>query len=157
MKSDYIVFGKPSIEKDEINEVVDSLRSNWLGTGPKVKKFETQFSNYKNIPNAVALNSCTAGLHLACLTLNLKEGDEVITTAMTFCATVNIIIHSGATPILVDIDPRTWNIDPNKIEEKITPKTRAIIPVHFAGRACDMDVIMGIAKKYNAKKVSVSI
>lgn len=149
MKSDYIVFGKPSIEKDEINEVVDSLRLNWLGTGPKVKKFETQFSNYKNISNAVALNSCTAGLHLSCLALNLKEGDEVITTAMTFCATVNSIIHSGATPVLIDIDSKTWNIDTNKIEEKITSKTKAIIPVHFAGRACDMDSIMRIAKKYN--------
>lgn len=149
MKDDYLVFGKPSIQKEEIDEVVDSLKSNWLGTGPKVNRFELQFADYKNTSNAVALNSCTAGLHLACVTLNLNEGDEVITSAMTFCATVNTIIHSGATPVLADIDPLTWNIDPQSIEEKITSKTRAIIPVHFAGRACDMDNIMSIAKKYN--------
>lgn len=149
MKSDYLIFGKPSIQEEEIAEVVDSLKSNWLGTGPKVKQFETQFAKYKNISNAVALNSCTAGLHLSCVALNLKPGDEVITTAMTFCATVNTIIHSGATPVLADIDPLTWNIDPQSIEDKITSKTRAIIPVHFAGRACDMDSIMSIAMKFN--------
>ena len=149
MKDNYLVFGKPSIQKEEIDEVVDSLKSNWLGTGPKVKRFESQFAEYKKISNAVALNSCTAGLHLACVALNLNKGDEVITTAMTFCATVNTIIHSGATPVLADIDPLTWNIDPRRIEEKITSKTRAIIPVHFAGRACDMDSIMNIAKRHN--------
>ena len=149
MKDDYLVFGKPLIQKEEIDEVVDSLKSNWLGTGPKVNRFELQFADYKNTSNAVALNSCTAGLHLACVALNLNEGDEVITSAMTFCATVNTIIHSGATPVLADIDPLTWNIDPKSIEEKVTSKTRAIIPVHFAGRACDMDNIMRIAKKHN--------
>ncbi len=147
--NEYIVFGKPSIQEEEINEVVDSLKSNWLGTGPKVKTFESNFAKYKKISNSIALNSCTAGLHLSCLALNLKKGDEVITSAMTFCSTVNTIIHSGATPILADIDPVTWNIDPTNIEEKITSRTKAIIPVHFAGRACDMDNIMQIAKKYN--------
>mgnify|MGYP001489045370 CR=1 FL=1 len=147
--TDYIIFGKPSIKKEEIDEVVDSLKSNWLGTGPKVKKFESDFSIYKKTSNSVALNSCTAGLHLSCIALNFKKGDEVITSAMTFCATVNSIIHSGATPVIADIDPLTWNIDPISIEEKITSRTKAIIPVHFAGRACDMDRIMQIAKKYN--------
>ena len=146
---DFIVFGQPLIEKDEIDDVVDSLEKGWLGTGPKVAQFEKNFSIYKNVPYAVALNSCTAGLHLCCVALNLIPGDEVITTAMTFCATVNAIIHSGATPVIVDIDPNTWNIDPVEIEKKITSKTKAIIPVHFAGRACEMDSIVAIAKKYN--------
>lgn len=145
---DFIVFGQPLIEKEEIDEVVDSLRKAWLGTGPKVSQFEKSFGIYKGVPYSVALNSCTAGLHLSCIALNLKPGDEVITTAMTFCATINSIIHSGATPVLADIDSLTWNIDPNEIEKKITKKTRAIIPVHFAGRACDMDSIVKIAKKY---------
>ena len=147
--SDYIVFGQPSIQEEEINEVIHSLKSNWIGTGPKVKKFEYDFAKYKSSSYSAALNSCTAGLHLSCLALNLKIGDEVITSAMTFCATVNTIIHCGATPVLADIDPITWNIDPKKIEERITPKTKAIIPVHFAGRPCDMDSIIKIAKKYN--------
>ena len=147
--NDYIVFGQPSIQEEEINEVIHSLKSNWIGTGPKVKKFEYDFAKYKSSSYSAALNSCTAGLHLSCLALNLKTGDEVITSAMTFCATVNTIIHCGATPVLADINPITWNIDPKKIEERITPKTKAIIPVHFAGRPCDMDSIIKIAKKYN--------
>ncbi|NQV78025.1 MAG: DegT/DnrJ/EryC1/StrS family aminotransferase [Lutibacter sp.] len=146
--SDFIVFGKPLIGEDEIKEVTDSLTNAWLGTGPKVKIFEDNFAKYNSTPHVAALNSCTAGLHLACCALNLKEGDEVITTAMTFCATVNTIIHSGATPVIVDIDPITWNIDPKEIEKKITSKTKAIIPVHFAGRACEMELILEIAKKY---------
>ena len=150
-KDDFIVFGQPLIEKDEIDEVADSLRKAWLGSGPKVSQFENEFAIYKNAPHATALNSCTAALHLSCLALELEPGDEVITTAMTFCATVNAIIHSGATPVLADIDPITWNIDPQDIERKIAPKTRAIVPVHFAGRACDMDSIMQITKKHNLR------
>ena len=129
----FIVFGQPLIEEEEINEVVDSLKKAWLGTGPKVHQFETDFARYKDMPYAAALFSCTAGLHLACVALGLKEGDEVITVANTFCATVNAIIHSGATPVLADINPETLNIDPAEIEKKITSKTKAIIPVHFAG------------------------
>src|SRR4030066_93649 len=144
---DFIVFGQPLIEKEEIDEVIDSLKKAWLGTGPKVSHFEKAFGSYKGIPYSVALNSCTAGLHLSCIALNLKPGDEVITTAMTFCATVNSIIHSGAKPVLADINPDTWNIDPFEIEKKITKNTKAIIPVHFAGRACDMDAICEIAQR----------
>ncbi len=150
---EFILFGQPNIGKDEINEVIDSLRNGWLGTGPKTKRFEEDFAEYKSSKFSLALNSCTAGLHLSCLTLDLKPGDEVITTAMTFCATVNSIIHAGGKPVLVDIDPSSWNIDCNKLEEKITSKTKAIIPVHFAGRACDMDKIMGISKTYNLKVI----
>lgn len=150
---DFILFGQPKIGEDEIAEVVDSLKNGWLGSGPKSKKFEQDFAKYKNSKFSLSLNSCTAGLHLSCLSLELKPGDEVITTAMTFCATVNTIIHAGGRPVLVDINPLTWNIDHNKLEKKITSKTKAIIPVHFAGRACDMDSIMNISKKYNLKVI----
>lgn len=149
MREHFLVFGQPLIEQAEINEVVDSLKKSWLGTGPKVAKFEKGFAAYKGVTNAIALHSCTAGLHLACLALDLKPDDEVITSAMTFCATVNAIIHSGVIPVLADIDPDTWNINPNDIEKKITKKTRAIIPVHFAGRLCAMDQIIDIANKHN--------
>ena len=150
---DFILFGQPEIGDDEINEVVDSLKKGWLGTGPKTKRFENDFAKYKSVKHSLALNSCTAGLHLSCLTLDLNPGDEVITTAMTFCATVNTIIHAGGKPVLVDIEPNTWNIDPTKLEEKINSKTKAIIPVHFAGRPCDMDEIISIANKYNLKVI----
>jgi len=148
MRKDFLVFGSPQIEEPEIAEVEACLRSGWIGTGPRVRKFEQEFSAYKGIPHAAALNSATAGLHLSCLALGLKPGDEVITTAMTFCATVNAIIHSGATPVLADIDPETGNIDPARVEDKITPRTRALLVVHMAGRPCEMDVLMALARKH---------
>jgi len=148
-EKDFIVFGSPLIEQDEIDEVIDCLKSGWLGTGPKVAKFEADFLNYIGGNYVAALNSCTAALHLSLKTLNLKPGDEVITTAMTFCATVNSIIHSGATPVLADVELETMNIDPIEIRKKITPKTKAIVIVHFAGRPCKMDEIMKIAEEYN--------
>lgn len=146
-KDRFLVFGAPQIEQAEIDEVVDSIKSGWLGTGPKVARFEEDFKRYKQAPYAAALYSCTAALHLAMVASGVGEGDEVITTPLTFCASVNAIIHTGATPVLADVDPRTMNIDPACIEEKITPRTRAILPVHFAGRPCDMDAIMKIAEK----------
>lgn len=145
----YIVFGAPQIEEEEINEVVDSLRSGWLGTGPKVARFEAAFRQYTGAQHALALNSCTAGLHLSMLVAGLGPGDEVITTPMTFCATVNTIIHAGATPVLVDCDCETMLIDPQRIEDAITPRTRAIVPVHLCGRPCDMDAIGDIARRHN--------
>ncbi len=148
-KDRFLVFGAPQIEQAEIDEVVHSIQSGWLGTGPKVARFEEDFKKYKGAPYAAALYSCTAALHLAMVASNVGEGDEVITTPLTFCASVNAIIHTGATPVLADIDPRTMNIDPARIAEKITPRTRAIMPVHFAGRACDMDAIMALAKKHD--------
>ena len=150
-KKEFIVFGAPDIREAEIQEVVSTLKSGWIGTGPKVKKFEKKFAEYKNIPfeNTVALSSCTAALHLALLASNIKAGDEVITTATTFCSTINAIIHSGATPVLVDIDPNTLNIDANKIEASISKNTKAIIPVHMAGNPCEMDEILEIANKHN--------
>lgn len=149
----FLVFGSPKIEQDEISEVVSCLRSGWIGTGPKVKKFEENFRLYIGSPFTVAVNSCTAALHLSILAAGILPGDEVITSAMTFCATVNAIIHSGATPVLADCDPITLCIDPKEIEKKITPRTKAIIPVHFAGNACDMDAIMSIAGRYKLKVI----
>ena len=150
-KDKFLVFGSPAIEDDEIQEVVATMKSGWLGTGPKVAKFEQDFATYKGIQHAVAVNSGTAALHLGMIAAGLKNGDEVITTPMTFCATVNAIIHAGATPVLADIDPATMNIEPNEVEKKITSKTRAILPVHFAGRSCNMDALCDIAKRHNLK------
>ncbi|MBT6068522.1 DegT/DnrJ/EryC1/StrS family aminotransferase [Candidatus Peregrinibacteria bacterium] len=153
MRDDFLIFGQPLIEQPEMDEVVASMKASWLGTGPKVREFEQRFAAYKGVPNVAAVNSCTAALHLAALALELGPGDEVITTAMTFCATINSIIYVGATPVLADIDPDTFNIDPVDIERKITDKTKAILIVHFAGRACDMDAIMAIAEKHNLKVI----
>lgn len=145
----FLVFGAPCIEEEEIAEVVDSMRKRWIGTGPKVAKFEDQFAQFKRVPYAVSVNSCTAALHLAVLAVGIRPGDEVITTPMTFCATVNAIIHAGGKPVLADCDRNTMNIDPSEIERKISPRTRAVIVVHMAGRPCDMDDIMSIARRYD--------
>jgi dTDP-4-amino-4,6-dideoxygalactose transaminase len=152
-RKEFLVFGSPRIEQPEIDEVVSVMKSGWLGTGPRVAQFEHDFAAYKGVHNAVALNSCTAALHLSILAAGIKPGDEVITTPMTFCSTVNAIIHAGGTPVLADIDPLTLNIDPEQVERKITPRTRALLPVHFAGRPCDMDRLCDIAKRHNLKLI----
>jgi dTDP-4-amino-4,6-dideoxygalactose transaminase len=144
----FLVFGSPLIGEPEIAEVVDSLRRGWPGTGPKVAQFENEFAAYKGVARAVAVNSCTAGLHVACVALDLKPGDEVITTALTFCATVNAIIHAGATPVLADVDLLTGNIDPGDVARRITPRTRAILPVHLAGRPCEMEPLLDLAERH---------
>lgn len=151
MREDYLVFGQPLIEEAEIEEVAKSMRAAWLGTGPKVAEFERRVAAYKEAEHAVAVNSCTAGLHLSCLALGLETGDEVIVPAMTFCATVNAIVHAGGTPVLADVERDTFNIDPEQIRQKITPRTRAIMPVHFAGRACRMNEIVAIAREHDLK------
>jgi len=150
-RKNFLVFGSPSIGEEEIAEVVDTLESGWLGTGPKVAHFESAFAEYKGVTptHAAAVNSCTAALHVSMIAADLKPGDEVITTPLTFCETINAIIHAGATPVLADINPHTFNIDPSAIEARITPRTRAILPVHFAGRACEMDTIMALAERYH--------
>jgi len=145
VRDKFLVFGAPLIEEAEIDEVVASMRSGWLGTGPKVARFESEFARYLGVDQAVAVNSCTAALHLSILAAGVKPGDEVITTALTFCATVNAIIHAGATPVLVDVDPATMNLDPDQVRDRLTPRTRAVVPVHFAGRPCDMAAISEIA------------
>lgn len=149
MKHRKIIFGAPLIKREEIYEVVDSLKSGWLGTGPKVALFENNFAKYKKAKHAIACNSCTAALHMSLVAAGVGPGDEVITTAYTYVATVNSIIYTGARPVLADVDPITFNIDPLEIEKRLTKKTKAIIPVHIAGRACEMDRILEIAKKYN--------
>ena len=150
-KDRFLVFGAPAIEDDEIQEVIASMQSGWLGTGPKVARFEADFAEYKGVKYSSAVNSCTAALHLSMLAADLVPGDEVITTPLTFCATVNGIIHAGATPVLADIDPATMNIDPNEVEKKITSKTKVILPVHFAGRSCNMDALCDIGKEHNLR------
>lgn len=144
----YITFSLPKIGKEEIDEVADSLRSGWITTGPKTAKFEEIIRNYTASKYALSLNSCTAGLHTSLLSCGIKPGDEVITSPLTFAATANTIIHVGATPVFVDIKKETVNIDEDFIEKAITKKTKAIIPVHMAGRPCEMDKIMKIAKKH---------
>lgn len=148
VRKDFLIFGSPLIEEVEIQEVVDTLRSGWLGTGPKTHRFEEQFREYIGCKHALALNSCTAGLYLALDVIGIKPGDEVITTPITFAATANVIVHHGARPVFVDVERETMNIDPHKIEEAITPRTKAIIPVHTAGRPCKMDEIMDIARRH---------
>ncbi len=152
-KDNFLVFGSPRIEQAEIDEVVASMEAGWLGTGPKVAQFEKDFSDYLGDGHAAACNSCTAALHLSLVALGLKPGDEVITTPLTFCASVNAIIHAGGTPVLADVDPVSMNIDPDEIRKKISDKTKAILPVHFAGRACDMEAIMSIAREHDLKVV----
>lgn len=147
----FITFGAPDIRADEIDEIVATLESGWIGTGPRVNRFEAEFAAYKSASSdrVAAVNSCTAALHVSMVAADLQPGDEVITTAMTFCATANAIIHAGATPVIADIDPVTFNIDTAQVEERITEKTRAIVPVHFAGRPCNMDEIGALAKKHD--------
>jgi len=148
MSSDYIPFSPPSIGADEIDEVVDTLHSDWLTTGPKTRRFETEFRDYLQAPGALALNSCTAGLHLSLASLGIGEGDEVITTPMTFAATANVIEHVGARVVLADVQPDTLNIDPDQVAAKVTARTRAIMPVHYAGHPADMDEIDAIAEQH---------
>ncbi len=151
VRDTFLVFGSPAIEESDIREVVACLRSGWLGTGPRVAQFERDFSRYKGATHAVAVSSCTAALHLSMVAVGLQPGDEVITTALTFCATCNAIAHAGATPVLVDVDPVTMNIDPVQIERSITSRTRAIVPVHFAGRACEMGLITELSSRHELR------
>ncbi len=149
MNKKYIKFSKPLFGPEEKKSVNKVLNSGWLTTGLITKKFENKFKKYKKSKYALALNSCTAALHLSIQLLNLKKNDEVITSALTFSSTINSIIISGAKPVLADVDFNSQNIDPKEIEKKITKKTKAILIVHFAGLACDMEKIISLTKKYN--------
>ncbi len=142
-------FNRPDLGEAEIAAVVDTLRSGWLTTGPKTKKFEDQFTTYVGARCAVAVHSCTGGLHVTLAATGIGPGDEVIVPTMTFASTANVVVHVGATPILVDVEPDTLNISPQAIEAAITPRTRAIIPVHLYGHPCDMDRILAIAAAHN--------
>ncbi len=145
--TEFIPFHRPSIGEEEIREVVETLRSGWLTTGPRVACFEREFTEYTGAPYALAVNSATAGLHLALAALKIGPGDEVITSPMTFCATVQAILHVGATPVLADIGP-DGNIAPEEIRNHLTGRTRAIIPVHLAGLPCDLKAIWSIAREH---------
>jgi dTDP-4-amino-4,6-dideoxygalactose transaminase/nucleoside-diphosphate-sugar epimerase len=147
VRYDFLPFNLPLIGEEEIEEVIDTLRSGWLTTGPKTKKLEQDFCEYVGTKNAVCVNSCTAALHLSLVSLGIGEGDEVITSPVTWPSTANVILHTGAKPIFCDIDQKTFNIDPLKLEEKITKRTKAVIPVHMSGYPCDMDKIHEIAAK----------
>ena len=145
----YIPYGTQSISEEDIQAVVDVLRSDYLTTGPVVKEFEEKVATYTGAKYAVAVSSGTAALHAACFAAGIKEGDEVITSPFTFAASANCVLYCGAEVVFADIDRRTYNISPEEIEKKITPNTKAVIPVHYAGQPCDMDAIYGIAEKHN--------
>jgi perosamine synthetase len=147
--SEFIPFHRPAIGDDEIQSVVETLKSGWLTTGPKVKRFEEEFARYLGCRHAVAVNSGTAALHLALDAIGIKEGDEVILPTMTFAATAEVVLYFKARPVLVDCCPDTLNLDPYQIERAITPSTRAIIPVHMGGQSCDMDPILELARHHN--------
>jgi dTDP-4-amino-4,6-dideoxygalactose transaminase len=150
---DFLPFSRPSISEAAIDEVVACLRSGWITTGPRVKRFEDDLKSYLGAPHALALTSATAGLHLALTALALKPGDEVITTPMTFAATLNTIVLSGGKPVLVDVEPGTYNMDVTRVEQAVTSRTRAIMPVHFAGLPVDLDPLYDIAKRRNLRVI----
>jgi dTDP-4-amino-4,6-dideoxygalactose transaminase len=143
-----VPFSPPDIGPEEIAEVIATLESGWLSTGPRVRLFEARFAAYIGATHALALNSCTAGLHLSLLASAIGPGDEVITTPLTFCATANVIVHTGATPVFADVDPRTGNLDPAVVEAVITPRTRALIVVHYGGRPAEMSAFETIARRH---------
>jgi len=144
----FLPFCIPDLEEAEIAEVVDALRSGWITTGPKTQAFERQFAGYIGARHAVAVNSCTGGLHVALAAANIGPGDEVIVPTMTFCATANVVVHLGATPVIVDVEAETLNINPAAVEAAITPRTRAIIPVHLYGHPCEMDRLGNLARAH---------
>jgi dTDP-4-amino-4,6-dideoxygalactose transaminase len=148
MRDDFLIFGKPVIGEPEIAEVVDSLRSGWIGTGPKVQRFERMLEDYLAVVHVRCLSSCTAALILGMKVLGVGPEDEVIVPAMTFVASANAVVHAGATPVLVDSEPGTGLIDLDAVEAAITPRTKALMPVHFAGRPVDMDRVNAIRDKH---------
>ena len=147
VRKDYLVFGAPDIRSAEIGEVVAALKSGWIGTGPRTAAFEEAFRRYVGAECARAVNSCTAALHLTMLAAGIGRGDEVITCPMTFAATANAVLHAGATPVFVDCLWPTGLMDPARVEAAITPRTRALLPIHLAGRVCDMDALQDIAAR----------
>lgn len=145
MRASFLPFSPPSIGREEIDEVTDTLRSDWITTGPKTRRFETEFAGYLGAPAALALNSCTAALHTALVANGIGPGDEVITTPLTFAASVNVIEHVGARPVLVDVEPDTLNIDPVKAEAVLAKNSRALLLVHFAGHPVELDAFHSLA------------
>ena len=153
IRNDFLPISKPTIEKEEIDAVVEVLKSGWLTTGPKVKEFEENISKYTNAKHSIAFTSCTGALHSALSSYNIKENDEVIVPTFTFVASSHVVTWLNAKPVLVDSEEGTFNIDVKKIEEKITKNTKAIMPMHYGGHPCDMDEINEIARKHNLKVI----
>ena len=149
VRDEFLPLTRPWIGPEEKQEVLDTLDGVWLSRGPKVSQFERDFEKYTDARHAIAVCSCTAALHVSIVAAGVKEGDEVITSPITFPATTNAILYERATPVLVDVDRRTLNMDPDLIEEKITPRTRAIVPVHMAGQPCNLDEILEVARRHN--------
>lgn len=148
VRRDFLPFALPLIGREEEQEVLDTLRSGWLTTGPKTKRFEAKCAEYLGVRHAIAMNSCTGALHVGLAALGIGPGDEVITTPVSWPATANVVLHLGATPVFVDVEPDTLNIDPARVEKAITPRTKAILPVHIAGQTCDMDALLAIAERH---------
>jgi dTDP-4-amino-4,6-dideoxygalactose transaminase len=148
-RATFLPFAVPHITQAEIDEVVDTLRSGWLTTGPKTKRFEREFAERVGAPHALAVNSATAAMHLALDAIGLQPGDEVIVPVYTFTATAEVVVYFRARPVLVDVDPVTCNLDPSQLEKHITSRTRAIMVVHIAGLPAEMDAILAIARAYN--------
>lgn len=151
MSEEFLPFSRPSISQAAIDDVVACLKSGWITTGPRVAEFTDALKSYFSAPHALPLMSATAGLHLSLLAMNLEPGDEVITTPLTFAATLNTIVLAGGKPVLVDIDKETLNMDINRLEEAINEKTKVIIPVHFAGLPIDLDPVYAIAEQFNLR------
>jgi perosamine synthetase len=151
MKNDFLLFHKPFISEEEVDEIVDTVRSGWISMGPKTIRFEDNFSNYIGGKKSIAVSSWTAAGHLTLEAFGIKEGDEVIVPTMTFPATAEIVCYFKAKPVIVDVDEDTLNISLDAIEKAITPKTKAIIPVHYAGQPCDLTEIHDLARKHNLK------
>src|SRR5215831_12261644 len=148
-----IIFGAPLIGEREAAAVADCIRSGWIGLGERVSRFEAEFAAYKQAPYAAAVSSCSAALHLVLAALGIGAGDEVIVPSLTFCSTVHAVLHAGATPVLVDSDRMSRNIDPKSMQLAISPRTKALIAVHMCGRSCEMDEILAIANHHNLQVI----
>ena len=153
MSDDFLPFARPDLSEEEIAEVVAVLRSGWLTYGPKSQAFEAEFAAAAGAAHAIAVTSCTAALHLALLAAGIGAGDEVITTPLTFAATANVIVHAGATPVLADVSADDLNLDPAAVAAKITPRTRAILPVHYGGQPCRMDALLDLARAHDLRVI----
>lgn len=149
VRAEYLPIALPKFGEEERAEILAALDSGWITTGPRVKAFENALAEYVGVPHMVCMDSCTAANHVAMVMLDLQPGEEVITTPMTFVSTVNCILHAGGVPVLVDVEPDTLNLDPARVAEAITPRTRAIVPVHFGGHPCDMDALLELARAHN--------
>src|SRR5512139_3337862 len=147
MRTSFLPYALPLIDEGAIAEVVDTLRSGWITTGPKVKQFENQCAEYVDTRHAIAVSSCTAALHLSLAAMDVGPGDEVIVPTITFCATANVVIHLGATPVIVDVD-RNFHVTADAVRRAITARTKAIVPVHYGGQACDLAAILAVADEY---------